>query len=153
MSGETEQDVSGWTIDTLHVMLMKVMDERDRRHEQRFDAQEKAVLKAETATEKRFEGVNEFRQALADQTRESPTRIEVDAQYKSLSDQISNAQKSLEDKAASNSARISALEGDMKALSGQSRGVQQQWGYIFAAVGAITAIAAVVIAIILAGGN
>lgn len=31
-------------------------------------AADKAVTKAETATEKRFEGVNEFRQQLADQT-------------------------------------------------------------------------------------
>jgi hypothetical protein len=34
-----------------------------------LSAADKAVLKAETATEKRFESVNEFRQTLSDQTR------------------------------------------------------------------------------------
>jgi hypothetical protein len=59
--------------------------ERDRRYEQRFTdsakavdaalaAAKEAVIKAETATEKRFESVNEFRQTLSDQTRHFITR-------------------------------------------------------------------------------
>ncbi len=43
-------------------------------------AAETAVNKSETSTEKRFEGVNEFRQQLADQTRSFPTRDETAAQ-------------------------------------------------------------------------
>jgi len=78
MSGETEQQVSGWTVDTLRSHLLAKFDEKDLRDEQRFQAQqdaiqqaldaaEKAVAKAETATEKRFDSVNEFREQLSDQ--------------------------------------------------------------------------------------
>lgn len=42
-------------------------------------AAEKAVVKAEAATEKRFDGVNEFRQALGDQAARLISRAEVDA--------------------------------------------------------------------------
>ena len=70
--------------------VMKIMDERDLRYQQRFDAQtlaikdallaaEKAVTKAEVATERRFEGVNEFRQTLSDQAAKFITRTEFNA--------------------------------------------------------------------------
>lgn len=49
MTGETEKDVSGWTVDTLRAHLLAVMDERDRRYEQRFNASERAVEKAQEA--------------------------------------------------------------------------------------------------------
>jgi len=63
----------------------------DLRYQQRFDAsaaaiaaaleaQEKAVAKAETANEKRFESVNEFRQALSDQTKTFISRPEFNAE-------------------------------------------------------------------------
>lgn len=78
MSGETEREVSGWTVDTLRSHLSTIINERDRRYGERFDAQENAVAaalqaakeavnKAETAAEKRFDAVNEFRGQLADQ--------------------------------------------------------------------------------------
>ena len=87
MSGETEQQVSGWTVDTLHSHIVKLLDAADKRYEQRFDAQEKAVrealaaadravIKAETAAEKRFDSVNEFRGQLKDQTSTMLTRGE-----------------------------------------------------------------------------
>jgi hypothetical protein len=58
--------------------IERILSERDQRYSERFDAQEKAVaaalaaakeavIKAEVATEKRLEGVNEFRQSLEDQ--------------------------------------------------------------------------------------
>lgn len=43
MSGETEQEVSGWTVDTLHSHLIRVLNEMDHRYEQRFKAQEVAT--------------------------------------------------------------------------------------------------------------
>jgi hypothetical protein len=45
---------------------------------------EKAVTKAETAAEKRFDSVNEFRQAMNDQTRLYMPRTEYEAAHKSL---------------------------------------------------------------------
>jgi hypothetical protein len=65
-----------------------LLADRDLRYQQRFDAQskaiqdaltaaEKAVVKAEVATEKRFEGVNEFRQTLSDQAANFISRKEL----------------------------------------------------------------------------
>lgn len=67
-----------WSLDTLREHLQALMVEADKRNQQRFEAQEKAVtaalqaqkeavIKAETAAERRFESVNEFRQQLSDQ--------------------------------------------------------------------------------------
>jgi hypothetical protein len=73
----------------------KIADERDRRYEERFramdektslalTASEKAVSKAETATEKRFDAVNEFRGSLSDQTATLLPRAEAEARFKAL---------------------------------------------------------------------
>jgi hypothetical protein len=67
--------------------INQLSEEREKRYEQRFaDAEtatsaalaaaEKAVTKAEIAADKRFESVNEFRQALTDQTGTFITRVE-----------------------------------------------------------------------------
>src|SRR5678815_2512757 len=72
--------------------INKVMDERDRRYEDRFRAMdektslaltssEKAVTKAETATEKRFDSVNEFRGSLKDQAANLIPRAEAEAKF------------------------------------------------------------------------
>jgi hypothetical protein len=76
-----------WTIETVREHVLALMDERDKRYEQRFLQQEtavtaalnsskEAVAKAERATEKRFESVNEFRGALSDAQKNYITRSE-----------------------------------------------------------------------------
>jgi len=83
---------------TLHE-LRAIIDERDQRYNQRFDAQERAVTaalaaakeavaKAETASDKRFEGVNEFRNTLKDQQGTFATRIETTSQIKAVLDKL-----------------------------------------------------------------
>jgi hypothetical protein len=65
----------------------------------RFEAQEKAVNaalaaaqkavdKAESASERRFESVNEFRSALGDQARLLMPRIEAEQQFKTIGEKI-----------------------------------------------------------------
>jgi hypothetical protein len=63
-------------------------------------AAEKAIDKADIATEKRFEGVNEFRATLTDQARTFIGRPE-----------YTTAQKSLNDKLDIAASRLSRLEG------------------------------------------
>jgi hypothetical protein len=53
-----------------------------------MSAAEKAVTKAEAASEKRFEGVNEFRGALTDYQKNLITRSEVETQIKAINDRI-----------------------------------------------------------------
>lgn len=47
MSGETEKQVSGWTVDTLKEFMLKLFSEKDKADQQRFHAQETALQKAE----------------------------------------------------------------------------------------------------------
>lgn len=63
-----------------------------------MSAAEKAVTKAETASEKRFEGVNEFRAVLTDQAKTLITRTEVDILIKGLNDRVDTSVKSAIDK-------------------------------------------------------
>ena len=79
--------------------LKTVMDERDVRYEQRFKAMdektslaltasEKAVAKAEIATEKRFDSVNEFRGQLKDQAATLVPRAEADSRFRGIEEKI-----------------------------------------------------------------
>jgi hypothetical protein len=82
----------------------ELMEERDRRHEARFDstdektslalnASEKAVSKAEMATEKRFDSVNEFRAQLKDQASTLMPREEAAARFMAIEEKIEDLKK------------------------------------------------------------
>ncbi len=79
---------AGWTTDTALQHLLMIRDADMGRYEQRFLAQERAVEaalfsartateKADSASERRFESVNEFRATLKDQQSTFITRGEV----------------------------------------------------------------------------
>lgn len=102
-SGERQ----GWTVETSHAELLRLIGgleqqlqqrfdaaqqaladalvcadqlrvESDRRYEERFVAQEKAVLKAEGSSERRFDAVNSFRAQLSDQAATFIPRVEAE---------------------------------------------------------------------------
>ncbi len=138
MSGETEGDPSGWTIDSLHQHLARMSDERDRRYEQRFDAQQRAtemalsatkeaVLKAEHASDKRFDGVNEFRAQLSDQAAMLMPRMEADQRLAALTE------------------RVSDLTTVVTKIQGRSSGIEGAWGYLLGAVGLAAAVISMVV--------
>ena len=125
MSGETEANISGWTVDTLHQHLSRRMDDLDRALSRRMDdsdkaisaalvSAEKAVTKAESASERRFESVNEFRAALADQTSTLVSRTE-----------YLTAHKGLEDKLAAVSERLGSLELRLTSRLDQGEGADR----------------------------
>jgi hypothetical protein len=111
-----------------------LLEQKDIRDQQRFDAQgqaltaallaqqtavtaamvaaEKAVTKAEVANEKRFESVNEFRKTLSDQTASFPSRVELQA----LAD------------------RVTDLATRMDKTEGRSSGFSASWAILIAAV-------------------
>lgn len=68
--------------------LERILDERDDRYEQRSQAQEKALEVASAAINRRLEGMNEFRDALRDQTASLLPRAEYTAQQKALIDRM-----------------------------------------------------------------
>lgn len=128
MSGETEKQVSGWTVDTLKEHFSQRFTDSDKAIQAALLAAKEAVLKAENATEKRFEATNEFRGQLADQTATLLPRSEYDSNHKALED------------------KIDALTDRMNRNDGKSSGLSAGWGYL---VGAIV-LAATIISVILA---
>lgn len=70
--------------------LWRVLDERDRRVTQKFDDMQEAIGKAETASEKRFDAVNEFRSTLSDQAATLISRREVEAMLQTISTRVSD---------------------------------------------------------------
>jgi hypothetical protein len=99
----------GWTLDTLEkhltsliLALQKEGNEREERNKERFAgakesvsvamaSAEKAISKAEIATDKRLDGVNELRGALSDQTSTLLPRSEYSVQHGSLVEKIDGA--------------------------------------------------------------
>jgi hypothetical protein len=96
------------------------------RNQQRFDAMETAIKKAETATERRFESVNEFRSTLTDQTKEFPTKAVVDGKFAALE------------------AQVAALTGRLDRREGSGQGLHSGWLILVAAIGSLSSIAAII---------
>jgi len=102
--GQTKESPSSWTVDTLKSHFEELLAEVDKRYEQRFEGQEKAVnaaltaakeavAKAENAAEKRFDSVNEFRGQLSDQARTFMPRPESEQRMQTLDDKIAAVTK------------------------------------------------------------
>jgi len=117
---------------SLREHIETLLAEKDLRYQQRFDANgaaisaallaaEKAVTKAEAATERRFEAVNEFRGTLSDQAKAFVQRVELDPISQRLADLAS---------------RVDRMEG-------KSTGSAASWSVIVAAIGAAGVIVAI----------
>ena len=114
---------------TLRQHIEALLAETNLRNQQRFEAQtkaidaallaaEKAVTKAETATERRFESVNEFRQTLSDQTKTFISRIELESYVRSLTE----------------------LSARVNVMSGSTIGSNTLWGFLIGAAGIAVAL-------------
>ena len=99
MADEEPCSPHGWTLDTLEKFMSDKIAALDRfcvtnfaQSKERVDmalaASDKAIVKAENTTEKRFEGVNEFRSALSDQSATLLPRSEYTVQHKALEDRV-----------------------------------------------------------------
>lgn len=137
---------------TLKEHIETLIDNNDRRYEQRFNdanvavgaalaaaekavaaalaGQKEAVTKAEVAAEKRFESVNEFRNTLSDQQRMLLPRLEAEVKFINIEKNFDSMIK-----------EISSLRETRSLNTGKSEGVGVGWAWI---VGAITVIAAVI---------
>ena len=96
---------------------------------------EKATAKAEAAADKRFEGVNEFRKALTDQTATFLPRTEYDAAHDALVERVSaNADRmsALELRLTS---RLDRGEGSEAGASGQRSETRLNTGTVLAVAG------------------
>lgn len=93
-------------------------------------AADKAVLKAEAATEKRFESVNEFRQTLSDQTRSFISKVEFDAVRHT------------------NAERIADLASRLDKIEGKAVGLNAGWVYLLGGLSVAATLASVVVLIV-----
>jgi aspartyl-tRNA synthetase len=120
-------------------------------------AQQAAVNKADVATEKRFDGVNEFRAQLGDQQRTYMPRAEVEVIARAITEAVTanTAQVRSMIPRTEHDAAIKALTDKHDSLvtrldRTESRGAgrEQAWGYVVAAAGVLIGIAGIVLAII-----
>jgi hypothetical protein len=99
-------------------------------------AQDRAVLKAELAADKRFESVNEFRKTLSDQQITFMPRAEAAVANKSLSD------------------KLAAMKEQLDGILAERLGIKGGWGYAVGVIGFVLAIASlVVLGMKFVGGN
>jgi len=127
MSGETDRHPSGWTVDT----LKEHVDQRFRDQEKSVEAavaasdkatsvamtaEQRAVAKAEAASEKRFESVNEFRQTLTDQAATFMPRKEAEQRAQANTDKIDTLTSRM-DKLESRLAAQTAMLGGLAILA------------------------------------
>ena len=114
-----------WTINALREYFERALKDADTRYEQRFNDQKEAIVKAEEATERRFEGVNEFRQTLGDQAASFATRMEVNQQMLAVNE------------------KVDLVTSRMDRLDGRSGGNNQTILWVIAGVGILGTLAGI----------
>ena len=148
-----DRDPNGerWTLETLRIFFDKLIEANDARYQQRFQQQgealtaaflaqksavdaalaaaDRAVTKAEIASEKRFDAVNEFRRSLDDLSRLQMPRLECEQRLGTLKEQVDRIEDIVRGKAAQNS------------------GSRDSWAMIVAIISFLGSIAAIVYAV------
>jgi len=142
--------------------LRELMDERDRRYEDRFNAQQKAVEAALAAQEKQTlaafnsgekaiakqeaaqasynERTNEFRGQLADQARTFIPRIETEQGFKQVALEIERIREEIRREHDGLKKEIASLRETRSAIEGAGTKQAKDVSMIVAIIGAITAI-------------
>lgn len=164
-------NASEWTVNTLKEHFTALFHSYDAQYEERFNSQQDAIRKAESAIDRRLEGVNEFRQTLSDQQGTYIPRLEALALIKSIEEKI-EVQRVLHDKSADSTiqslsdirlamtrllslevyeTRHSELQQQVNELresrsetSGKSVGAQHLWGYMVGAIAVTGTIVALI---------
>lgn len=101
-------------------------------------AAQAAVQKAESASEKRFESVNEFRSTLADQARLLMPRNESEALHNAARERNEGAFAAMNERLTAISARVAAFEA-------QGEGKKMGWASIVSVIAVITSVAGLVL--------
>ena len=83
-----------WTFTTLLTHVLTLMDERDRRYEQRYQTQAESLQLAQAANDVRLAAMNEFRAALTDQANTFLTYQQYTDQHQLLIDSINDLRRS-----------------------------------------------------------
>jgi hypothetical protein len=114
--------LTGWTLDTLKEHFERRFLDMDKAVAAALQAQKEATTKAETAAERRFESVNEFRAQLSDQANTFMPRLEA------------------EQRIAQNAEKLSALEGRVNKTDGRATGISGLYAAVIAGLGILVGI-------------
>jgi hypothetical protein len=118
-----------WTIPSLHDHLVALLDEHDKRYMERFTAQEKAMIVALQAIDRRLEGMNELRSSLSYLSARQITREAADLRFSSLDTKIDD------------------LKEYINQTKGRSSGSSAAWATLVSVVAMIGSIVAIVTAL------
>ena len=91
-----DHNPQGWTFATLYIHVMEISKAAKEGVNAAMASAEKAILKAETATEKRFDSVNEFRQAMRDQQETFASKSETNLRLEELAKRLDRISSGLE---------------------------------------------------------
>jgi hypothetical protein len=109
--------------------LERIIKENDRRYEERFQAQEKAVTVGITALEDRLRGMNEFRGTLEDQARKFIPRSEAELALDTLHGEIDK------------------INSELSTARAERMGIKGGWGYAVAVMGVVISLASIIYAL------
>jgi hypothetical protein len=73
----TEFNRQEWTIETAKAHVLALMEERDKRYEQRFQASQKAIDEARERLDLKLAGQNEWRDAMDDKDKTYATKVDL----------------------------------------------------------------------------
>jgi len=113
--------------------LTSLIAAADLRYSERFQAQEKAILKAESASEKRFDGVNEFRGALSDMVGKLMPRAESEQRYMALSVESEQRYVTLSEK-------LDLLRQRIDKHEATGGGLRMGWGYLAGSIATLVGV-------------
>jgi hypothetical protein len=145
MSEETEQSVSGWTVDTLKYLIderdrlrQRLTDERDRRYSEVNVEKEKALKIKETADFAALQLAREIQTYKDEKANELREQINSERGLYATKSDLENAVREI-------GAAVKPLSEYVSSQTGRTGGIGAMYGWIIAAVGAIMAIATVVL--------
>jgi len=136
MSGETEEQPSGLTPDHVLRFVRALLDEHDRRYEQRFVAQEKAVDTALLSMNERLAGMNEFRSTLQDQQRTFVSRSDVDTRLQALVERLDGTAALL----AGVGSKVDGMQARRQGAGNLAGGLMLGAGFLVGAAGVVVAV-------------
>jgi DNA repair exonuclease SbcCD ATPase subunit len=134
----------------LHQRVARIeatLEEMERRHTERFQAQTTAMTKAETAMEKRFDNVNEFRQQLNDQAHTFMPRAESISRHDRNAEQLEKVERHFDQDIASINKRLDTMQGILQGQQQQKIEGRHSNAAIYALIGAGVAVLTAVVII------
>lgn len=139
---------------TLREFIQHLMEERDRRYEERFKAQGEAVRVALDSQAVRFAGTNEWRQTVDALIANCATKGEIIAlqgdfngRLGALADKLDSLEKrsrsEVEQRTAAISEKVDGLDKRMDRAEGAGHGKREGWGYLVGGIGLIATLLAI----------